>query len=71
MNNNLKSKKRIINKITLKGSEFLQCLSIGLTPKSSLTHLGQTPNKDFEIVLIHSKIFALPKSITKGISYYD
>lgn len=53
-------KEKTIVKNQLQGSFYLRNISIGMAEGNTIILLGQTMMKDYWIVQVHKKLFAIP-----------
>lgn len=51
---------KTIIKNQLQGSTYLRSISVGLSEGNTIELLGQTMMKDYWIVQVHKKLFAIP-----------
>lgn len=55
-----KLEEKTIMKNRLQGSAYLRSISIGMDEENTIILLGQTMMKDYWLVQVHKKLFAIP-----------
>lgn len=60
---------KTIVKNQLQGSAYLRSISVGISEENTIVLLGQTMMRDYWIVQVHKKLFAIPAYQMKELEF--